>query len=110
MHQTLKRFIAVWFVSQIVLPFTAPLQTCELKDLFGAHGHETPGPRPSTESSTTPTPIDPEANSFVSPFDAPAESATTSLIVRTDAAMRVLQVCAFLDVSSTAVQQTVLRL
>ena len=108
MHRTLKRLIAVWFVAQIILPFTAPLQTCELKDLFGTHGHETPSP--SSESSATPTPIESEVNSFVSPFEAPSESATTSLIVCTDAAMRVAHGPAFRDVSATDVQHTVLRL
>jgi hypothetical protein len=35
----LKIVVALWFVVQIVLPFTAPLQTIDLTDLFGSHSH-----------------------------------------------------------------------
>jgi hypothetical protein len=50
----LHQLIAVWFVLQIVLPFTAPLQTLDLHDLFGGttHSHSRSS---SPESSTTPT-------------------------------------------------------
>jgi hypothetical protein len=34
-----KIIVAVWFVVQITLPFTAPLQTLDLTDLFGHHSH-----------------------------------------------------------------------
>jgi hypothetical protein len=34
-----KVVVALWFVVQIVLPFTAPLQTLDLTDLFGQHSH-----------------------------------------------------------------------
>jgi hypothetical protein len=35
----LKIVVALWFVVQITLPFTAPLQTVDLTDLFGQHSH-----------------------------------------------------------------------
>jgi hypothetical protein len=34
-----KIVVALWFVVQITLPFTAPLQTVDLTDLFGHHSH-----------------------------------------------------------------------
>src|SRR5262245_10781162 len=34
-----KIVVALWFVVQITLPFTAPLQTVDLTDLFGQHSH-----------------------------------------------------------------------
>jgi hypothetical protein len=42
-----RRICAVWLVTLIVLPFSAPFPTCELSDLFGrAARHQTPGPEP----------------------------------------------------------------
>ncbi|HUK36968.1 MAG TPA: hypothetical protein VLV86_23800 [Vicinamibacterales bacterium] len=53
MPSRLRQLVAWWFVLQIVVPFTAPLQTLELRDLFGAtHHHSTTS---SPESTTTPT-------------------------------------------------------
>ena len=53
MSQRLTQLIALWFVIQIAVPFTAPLQTLDLQDLLGgrtpASAHSAP------ESSTTPT-------------------------------------------------------
>jgi hypothetical protein len=34
-----KIIVALWFVVQITLPFTAPLQTVDLRDFFGHHSH-----------------------------------------------------------------------
>jgi hypothetical protein len=34
-----KIVVALWFVVQIALPFTAPLQAIDLTDLFGRHSH-----------------------------------------------------------------------
>jgi len=48
-----QQLIAVWFVLQIVMPFTAPLQTVDLHDLFGGATHSQS--TTSHESSTTPT-------------------------------------------------------
>jgi len=81
MSACLKKILAVWFVTQIVLPFTAPLQTCELRDLFGTPPkHHTPV---SHESSTIPTATESnsEANSFVSALAASALHASTSLAI-----------------------------
>jgi predicted secreted protein len=49
----LKHVLSWWFILQIVLPFTAPLQTLELRDLLGTRSpHSAPA---SPESTTTPT-------------------------------------------------------
>jgi len=66
----LQQLIAVWFVLQIVLPFTAPLQTLDLHDLFGGttHGHS----RSSPESSTTPTIRDTSSTSALGSLAGPA--------------------------------------
>jgi len=53
MSKRLLQLIACWFVLQITLPFTAPLQTLELRDLFGAKTHNALTSSP--ESTTTPT-------------------------------------------------------
>ena len=55
MSSRLKRVIAVWFVLQIFLPFTAPLQTLALGDLLPA-SHQGGAPLPP-ESSSTPPPV-----------------------------------------------------
>jgi hypothetical protein len=60
----LKRIIAIWFVLQIVLPFTAPVHICNLGDLLGLN-------RSSIPMSTTPMAASEakcDANSFVSPI------------------------------------------
>jgi hypothetical protein len=54
MSKRIRQILAWWFVLQIVLPFTAPLQTLDVLDLFGTksqHARTTPSP----ESTTTPT-------------------------------------------------------
>ncbi len=53
MHHRLKQLVAAWFVLQILMPFTAPLQTLDIRDLFGGKTH-TAAPV-SPESTTTPT-------------------------------------------------------
>jgi len=61
----LKNILAIWFVLQIVLPFTAPLHTCDLGDLLGLKSSTTP------ISTTTPMAANEatsDANSFVSPI------------------------------------------
>src|SRR5215831_15727279 len=53
MSKRLRQILARWFVLQIVLPFTAPLQTLDVLDLFGTKSqHATTS---SPESTTTPT-------------------------------------------------------
>src|SRR5436189_4569418 len=72
MSRRLHQLIACWYVLQIVLPFTAPLQTLELRDLFGAKNHHAVTPSP--ESTTTPTMSDASsaaaAVSLLTPFEA----------------------------------------
>ena len=53
MSKRLQQVLACWFVLQIVLPFTAPLQTLDLRDLCGTKSHHATTPSP--ESTTTPT-------------------------------------------------------
>ena len=50
---TLRRIVSWWFILQIVVPFTAPLQTLDVYDLFGGHSHHRSQTLP--ESTTTPT-------------------------------------------------------
>ena len=68
MNDRSLKIIAFWFVLQIVLPFTAPLQTCDVRDLFNLPGHRAPA---SHESSSVPpvTEAKPEVKPFVSPLD-----------------------------------------
>src|SRR5215468_8278657 len=53
MSKRLQQLVAWWFVLQIVMPFTAPLQTLDLRDFFGAKSHHATTSSP--ESTTTPT-------------------------------------------------------
>ena len=71
MTRRLHQLIAVWFVLQIVLPFTAPLQTLDLHDLFGGttHSHSSSS---SPESSTTPTIRDTSGASAIGSLIGPA--------------------------------------
>ena len=105
-----KQLVAAWFVLQIVVPFTAPLQTCDLRDLLGT---KTPHSHPaSPESSTTPTIGQAEvaASPFGSPIEAPAWSVATSTVTVGDpAAARRLNSAGDLS-PSPEVQRTVLRL
>ncbi len=106
-----KSLIAFWFVLQIVLPFTPPLQTCELKDLLGTQEHKHIPASP--ESSTTPTPeneSESDANLFVSPLAVATLSASASLVVACEAVASAFVTIAFALPSSPHVQQTVLRL
>jgi hypothetical protein len=106
--QRLKSILALWFVLQIALPFTAPLQTCDLRDLLGTKHQGAPA---SPESSTTPlaADADAEANTFVSPLAVSALSASTSLAVIRHVAMSGLLMAIFGLSPSPQVQQTVLR-
>jgi len=71
MARRLQQVVAWWFVMQIVLPFTAPLQTLDVHDLFGAKHHHAATSSP--ESTTTPTMSASSATTAVSvltPIDA----------------------------------------
>jgi len=108
--QRLKSILALWFVLQIVLPFTAPLQTCDLGDLLGTRPHNTSH---SPESSTTPTPAseaEAQANSFVSPLAVSTLRASIALAVVHQVAMSGLATSTSGLTPSPQVQQTILRL
>ena len=110
MPQRFKSLIALWFVLQIALPFTAPLQTCDLRDLLGTTHQR--GTSESPESSSTPlaAEAESEANSFVSPLEASTLRASTSLAVICHVATCGPFMAAFSLSPSPQVQQTVLRL
>jgi hypothetical protein len=105
----LTSILAVWFVVQIVLPFTAPLHNCDLAELLGLKtrpsipGAPTSGTPPVSEAEA-------DANSFVSPLAASALRASTSLVVA-DCASLGGSVLAARDRSpSLQAQKSVLRL
>ena len=110
MSPRLRSLIALWFVVQIVVPFTAPLQTFDLLDVFGARHHRCAPMSP--ESSSTPTTLELESGSqvFVSPIDASALRASTSLV----SVDEVTASAPFLAISSLSpvpkVQRSILRL
>lgn len=79
MRRRLSRVIALWFVVQIVVPFTAPLQTFDLHDLFGGATHH--GEQTAPESSTTPTIREHSAGGAVAPLVARLASAVSSSAV-----------------------------
>jgi hypothetical protein len=106
MSPRLKSVIALWFVLQIVLPFTAPLQTCGLGDLLPA-SHQSGAL--SHESSAMPLPVDARARSFLSPLEASALRASLSLVPAPRLLACGLRVSRP-DASPLSAQQTVLRL
>src|SRR5579871_5631073 len=70
MSRRLHQAIALWFVLQIVLPFTAPLQTLDFHDLFGGKSHHAATTSP--ESTTTPTMTDASPVAAIASLLAPA--------------------------------------
>jgi hypothetical protein len=108
-QRRLKSILALWFVLQIVLPFTAPLQTCDLGDLLGrTRYHSSRAP----ESSTMPTASETEsdASAFVSPLESSALRASTDLAVAPQLELSGPFLSTFSLSPSPQVQQTVLRL
>jgi len=105
----LKTFFAVWFVVQIVLPFTAPLHTCDLRDIFGTQRQDAASHSGKSSMPTTAAESESEADAFVSPLAASALRVSASELVRSDSSARAF-VFAFDLTSSPHVQQTVLRL
>jgi hypothetical protein len=106
----LKSILALWFVLQIVLPFTAPLQTCDLSDLLGARHHRTTR---SPESSATPTPaneFETDGNAFLSPLAASTLRVSIALAVADRLAMSGSATFTSGLAPSRQVQQTILRL
>jgi hypothetical protein len=109
MSPRLTRFIALWFVLQIILPFTAPLQTLALCDLFPAgHHHNAPVSR---ESSATPTlRSDAATVTLVSLLEASTLRISTLLAAEPPLASRGLPGSVFQYAPLPSAQQTILRL
>jgi hypothetical protein len=111
MSPRLKRIIAVWFVLQIFLPFTAPLQTLALGDLLPA-SHQSGAPLPP-ESSATPLPVAAFAAAHASSTaHAPALRPGLSVMAAhmPGIVVRGPRPLAFASSPLSAVQSTVLRL
>jgi len=109
MSRRLQQFVACWFVLQIVLPFTAPLQTLELRDLFGQTQHHDAAQSP--ESTTTPTISEASTVSAgVSVLTSTAMSRSESSIVLTLTSTRRPVASAHHLLPSPQVQRSVLRL
>jgi len=105
----LKRLLSWWFILQIVLPFTAPLQTVDLHDLLGTRSHHSAPAAP--ESSTTPTVSEGSAaGAFVSVLAPTVLDASTSAAAVSDLAIRRLLASAFSLSPAPPVQRSVLRL
>jgi len=105
----LNQLIAVWFVLQIVMPFTAPLQTLDLHDLFGGttHHHSPSSP----ESRTTPTIRDTSSASALASLLGPAAlRLSATIVVRCDISLERV-VAPFAGPSAApSVQHPVLRI
>ena len=69
----LKRIVGIWFVVQIVLPFTAPLHVCGLRDLLHIPYDAANQVMPLSEGAS-------DTESFTSPFDGAALRASASLV------------------------------
>ena len=112
MNHRLKILLAVFFVVQIVLPFTAPLHVCDLNDLFGSSAsHEEPGSQQNNPFTPTPAnEAEPETDVFVSPLAAFTLSASVALITESDQAAGSAWIATIASSSSSHVRQTVLRL
>jgi len=105
----LKTFFAVWFVVQIVLPFTAPLHTCDIRDIFGTQRHDNASRSGNSSMPTAAAEFESEADAFVSPLAASVLRLSATDLVRSDVPARAF-LFTFDLTSSPHVQQTVLRL
>jgi len=106
LRRRLTQLIALWFVVQIVVPFTAPLQMLDVHDL----GRTTPRSTQSTpESSTTPTIRESSAVSGLASLAAPT-TAALSPITRADAFERSPQTAIRRPPLPIRVQRSILRL
>jgi hypothetical protein len=108
MSRRLQQLIACWFVLQITLPFTAPLQTLELHDLFGSKTHRALTSSP--ESTTTPTIS--EASSTSAAVSVPAPTAYDAIDIAASAGLssNVLRASLGARLPNPQVQRSVLRL
>ena len=108
MSARLKQILSWWFILQIVLPFTAPLQTLDVHDLFGTRAHHQR--QHSPESTTTPTMSESSFDGAVAAVHTAAPApAHAPVIARVLPARGPIAVANTLS-SSPHVQQSVLRL
>ena len=104
----LKKIVSCWFILQILLPFTAPLQTLDLHDLLGTKStHRT---QASPESTTTPTVSDASAATAFVALLGPAPSMCAASSAAPDAAHGRPRPSMFGLPSAPQVQRSVLRL
>ena len=109
MSARLKQIVSWWFILQIVLPFTAPLQTLDLRDLFGSHQQHR-SYTSSPESTTTPTIAQADATTSIAALDSPESphALVPARVIELPARLSVTRVS--MSSSSPQVQQSVLRL
>ena len=105
-----KHLIALWFVLQITLPFTAPLQTCDLRDLLGTRDHRSAPDSPESSSTPTTAETEAEANSFDSPIASSALRASVDLAGSRDSTSSEFLISTLSLSPAPQVQRTVLRL
>ena len=98
----------MWFVAQITLPFTAPLQTVDLTDLFGQRSHHQ-ATQITAELCSVPTPA--RRPTIVTPLKlAPIRMAAAGLTPPHELTTRPFGTSAFAFMTSPRLQQTVLRI
>ena len=108
MSARLKQIVSWWFILQIVLPFTAPLQTLELHDLFGGKHHRALTSSP--ESTTTPTISEVSSTSAAVPLLTLASHDALAMTASVALSSHVLRASADALLPSPQVQRSVLRL
>jgi hypothetical protein len=104
----LKQLVSWWFILQILLPFTAPLQTLDVHDLLGTKGrHST---QKSPESTTTPTIAEASAAAAVVAVHAPTMLAAIGPAVACRLSTHAAPASTYTLSTSPQVQRSVLRL
>src|SRR5262245_11058606 len=108
MSRRFQQLIAIWFVLQITLPFTAPLQTLELHDLFGTKNHRALTSSP--ESTTTPTISEASSTAAAPPVLTTTAHDALNITASAELSSHVLRASADALLPSPHVQRSVLRL
>jgi hypothetical protein len=104
----LKIAVVCWFVVQITLPFTAPLQTVDLRDFFGHQSHHQ-ATQLTPESYAVPTTA--RRPTMAAPLTATTIiTAAPALTLPGAWPSRWLRTSAFGFTTSPRLQQTVLRI
>jgi len=96
----------MWFALQIVLPFTAPLHTCDLADLLGLTHNTAPL---SARTPMAANEAESDTNSFVSPIESSTLRAFTMVADGSRFALSRPVAASFNIPSSPQVLQTVVR-